>query len=37
MPSFDRALWALRTLLDSWSGIGHIVVGMARARASTFS
>jgi hypothetical protein len=22
-PSYDRALWALRTWLDSWSGIGH--------------
>jgi hypothetical protein len=28
-PSPDRALWALRTWLDSWSGIGHITVGMA--------
>jgi hypothetical protein len=26
----DRALWALRTWLDSWSGIGHIAVGMHR-------
>jgi hypothetical protein len=24
------ALWALRTWLDSWSGIGHVVVGMHR-------
>jgi hypothetical protein len=23
LPSYDRALWALRTWLDSWSGIGH--------------
>jgi hypothetical protein len=30
MPSYDRALWALRTWLDSWSGIGHIAVGMHR-------
>jgi hypothetical protein len=30
MPSYDRAFWALRTWLDSWSGIGHITVGMAR-------
>jgi hypothetical protein len=30
MPSYDRALWALRTWLDCWSGIGHVVVGMAR-------
>jgi len=28
MPSYDRALWALRTWLDSWSGIGHVAVGM---------
>jgi hypothetical protein len=28
-PSYDRALHALRTWLDSWSGIGHVVVGMA--------
>jgi hypothetical protein len=30
MPSYDRALWGLRTWLDSWSGIGHVAVGMAR-------
>jgi hypothetical protein len=31
LPSYDRALWALRrTWLDSWSGIGHVGVGMAR-------
>ncbi len=30
MVLYDRALWALRTWLDSWSGIGHVVVGMAR-------
>jgi hypothetical protein len=30
MPSYARALHALRTWLDSWSGIGHITVGMAR-------
>ena len=29
-PSYDRALWALWTWLDSWSGIGHTPVGMAR-------
>ena len=29
-PSYDRALHALRTWLDSWSGIGHVTVGMAR-------
>src|SRR5262245_32297526 len=29
-PSHDRALWALRTWLDSGPGIGHIVVGMHR-------
>jgi hypothetical protein len=28
-PSYDRSLWALRTWLDSWSGIGRIAVGMA--------
>jgi hypothetical protein len=28
-PSYDRALWALRTWLDSWAGIGRIAVGMA--------
>jgi hypothetical protein len=33
MPSYDRAFWALRTGLDSWSGIGHVAVGM-RAPAS---
>jgi hypothetical protein len=30
MPSYDRALWALRTWLDSWSGIGRVAVGMHR-------
>jgi hypothetical protein len=30
MPSYDRALHALRTWLDSWPGIGHVAVGMAR-------
>src|SRR6266542_2135878 len=29
-PSYDRALHALRSCLDCWSGIGHVVVGMAR-------
>src|SRR5262245_47480514 len=29
-PSHDRALWALRTWLDSWPGIGHVAVGMHR-------
>ena len=29
-PPYDRSLWALRTWLDSWSGIGHVTVGMAR-------
>jgi hypothetical protein len=28
-PSDDRSLWALRAWLDSWSGIGHVAVGMA--------
>ena len=26
MPSYDHAVWALRTWLDSWSGIGHVAV-----------
>jgi hypothetical protein len=30
LPSYDRALWALRTLLSSWKGIGHVAVGMHR-------
>jgi hypothetical protein len=30
MPSYNRALHALRTWLDSWSAIGHVTVGMAR-------
>ena len=30
LPSFDRALHALRTWLDSWAGIGHVAVGMHR-------
>src|SRR5262245_16200124 len=30
LPSYDRALWALRTWLDSWTGIGRIAVGMHR-------
>ena len=29
-PSHAHALWALRTWLDSWAGIGRIAVGMAR-------
>jgi hypothetical protein len=29
MPSYDRALHALRSWVDSWSGIGHVAVGMA--------
>jgi len=29
-PSYYRALWALRAWLDSWSDIGHVVVGMHR-------
>jgi hypothetical protein len=28
-PSYDRALHAPRTWLDSWAGIGRIAVGMA--------
>jgi len=30
MPSYDRALHALRTWMDSWAGIGHVAVGTAR-------
>jgi hypothetical protein len=30
MPSYDRALHALRSWLDSWPGIGHVAVGMYR-------
>ena len=30
LPSYDGALHALRSWLDSWSGIGHITVDMAR-------
>jgi len=30
MPSYDRALHALRSWLDSWEGIGHVAVGMHR-------
>ena len=30
LSSYDRALHALRSWLDSWSGIGHVSVGMAR-------
>ena len=29
MRSYDRALHALRTWLDSWAGIGRVAVGMA--------
>ena len=29
-PSYDRALHALRSWLDSWAGIGQVVVGMHR-------
>ena len=29
-PSYDLPLWALRTWLDSWAGIGRVAVGMAR-------
>jgi len=30
LPSYGRARWALRTWLDSWTGIGHVAVGMHR-------
>jgi hypothetical protein len=29
-PSYDLPLWALRTWLDSWAGIGRVAVSMAR-------
>jgi len=29
-PSYDRALQALRSWLDSWAGIGQVAVGMHR-------
>jgi hypothetical protein len=29
-PSYDRALHALRSWLDSWSGVGHVALGMHR-------
>jgi len=30
LPSYDRGLWALRTRLDSWPGMGYVVAGMHR-------
>ena len=33
-PSYDRALWALRTWLDSWAGIGRIAVGFRNGQAA---
>jgi hypothetical protein len=30
MRSYDRALGALRTWIESWPGIGHVAVGMHR-------
>ena len=29
-PRTNHVLWALRTWLDSWPGIGHVAVGMHR-------
>jgi len=29
-PSHERSLWALRTWLDSWPGVGHVAAGMHR-------
>ena len=29
-PSHKRSLWALRTWLDSWPGVGHVAAGMHR-------
>ncbi len=30
VKSYDRALWALRTGLDSWTGISHVAARMHR-------
>src|SRR5207249_3195878 len=30
MLSYDRALYTLRSWLDSWAGIGHVALGMHR-------
>jgi hypothetical protein len=30
MPSYDRALHAFRSWLNSWAGIEHVAVGVAR-------
>ena len=30
MPSYDRAMHAVRSYLDSWVGIGRVAVAMAR-------
>jgi len=35
MPSYDRALHALRSWLDSWAGIGHVAVEMRPLLAGT--
>ena len=37
VPSYDRALHALRSWLDSWVGIGHVAVGMACKGGTTFN
>jgi hypothetical protein len=37
MPSYDRALWAMRSWLDSWSGIGRVARSGCIARATTCS
>jgi len=29
-PSHERSLWALRTWLDSWPGVGHVAARMHR-------
>src|SRR5215831_12980962 len=34
MPSYARVLWALRTWLDSWTGIGRITVVLQGHRSS---
>jgi len=33
MASYDRALWALRSWLDSCPGIGHVTLKAARITA----
>jgi len=39
LHSYDRALWALRTWLNSWPGIGHVALTAQRhvVRRATFA